>query len=198
MRNGESESQVARSKQTNSVLILETPGSSLCGTQVFSYRLNEKNIVTALQAPGASNLASFVGKPFERIFSNSELFGLLDALLRAVRRTGKICSIPFRCDTEIEKQRLLLTVIPLRGENLNCRIQSLATACRQAPIDFSKCSFLRMCSWCCRIHHPGEGWKEIEEILQRSTLTSRSADKPLTHTVCEDCAKKIEAAIDEL
>ena len=48
--------------------------------------------------------------------------------------------------------------------------------------------FLRMCSWCRRMHYHGE-WMQLEKFMQQGF------DTPTTHGICPDCLRVQKEAI---
>jgi hypothetical protein len=50
--------------------------------------------------------------------------------------------------------------------------------------------FMRVCSWCRRIHYQGE-WMALEKFMQQSF------DTPTTHGICKECLDQQKAIIDK-
>ena len=49
--------------------------------------------------------------------------------------------------------------------------------------------FMRVCSWCRRIHFHGE-WMPLEEFMRQGF------DTPTTHGICQDCLERQQAAAE--
>lgn len=49
--------------------------------------------------------------------------------------------------------------------------------------------FLRMCSWCRRMHYHGE-WMPLEEFMRKGY------DTPTTHGICPDCLRAQKEALE--
>jgi hypothetical protein len=119
-------------------------------------------------------------------------------LLQRVR-AGRPVRFQFRCDSPTCRRLMEMNV--RRGETgaVEFRARALSEEARpyQALLDSHierSGELLRACGWCKKIFVAGE-WLEIEEAVQRLRLFERPAVPPLTHGICEECYKKMMAAL---
>ena len=47
--------------------------------------------------------------------------------------------------------------------------------------------FLKICSWCKKIHIPDRGWGELEEAIGALDLFGNHSMPRMTHTICDSC-----------
>ena len=57
--------------------------------------------------------------------------------------------------------------------------------------------FLKICSWCKKIHIPGQGWGEIEAAIEPLDLFGHHSMPRMTHTICDSCYNAIKLELDQ-
>ncbi len=153
-------------------------------------------------ANGARELASsVVGTPLWAYISDRTTRHLYELILRRARERQESVRIPFRCDAPDAIREMELEIHPREDRSVEFISRTLATRPREAlplldPSASRTETFVRMCGWCKRMEHDGR-WKELEEALRDSAALGDPPLPMLTHGICDDCTKGLEAMLEE-
>jgi hypothetical protein len=125
---------------------------------------------------------------------------LWEALVGAVRTSGRPRSVPLRCDTPEWRRWILMEVVAgdaevvfhTRLERLEGRASvPLLETGALAPPTYR----IRMCSWCKRVAAPDGEWLEVEEAIARLGLFETDLRVEITHGICEPCEARVVALL---
>ena len=125
----------------------------------------------------AADLASpnIIGLSLWEFIHGEDVRKLYEDVLASVRSQKKTVSFPYRCDTELDKQYLTLTLTPFMQNNsvqFYSRIVDKIPFKTDKPVklDFGKSGILR-CSVCNRLHCQNE-WVEPEKAVNYGLLAT--------------------------
>lgn len=150
---------------------LENGGAMACSAQVLQ-----------------RNVLDFVtGGEVKMLFGN---------LLKSVREHQRTMRVPFRCDAPTRRRFMMLSVSPEEQQRLTVRTQLAQAIDRPAsdtlPEGLEARKVIQLCAWCNRIKQ-GEEWLDLEQGISHFGLFCQPDVPPLTHGICEDCVRMLEA-----
>jgi hypothetical protein len=150
------------------------------------------------QQNGAPTLASgAVERSLWDFVEGVEVAMLWGELIARVR-DGHVLSIPYRCDSGGQRRDLVMALAPLQSGG----VEFASTVSRvedRDPVGLLDAYFgdgepLRCCSWCRRFDVGG--FAEVEEAVARLGLLEQE-QRPITHTICDDCAELVSDSMRE-
>ena len=186
-----------------SVMEVETLDRFEQGLAPIAYRIDRLDRIVEVDdawrafavANDAPELAgdSIVGRPLWDFIAGSETRQLWHELLDRVR-TGVTADVSLRCDSPGRRRRLDLQLVPLQDGGVQFRA-TVAGAEDRAPVELLDSLYadgtpIRVCGWCRRVDV--DGYVEVEEAIARLGLLEQDM-RPVTHTLCPDCAATIHA-----
>lgn len=128
---------------------------------------------------------------------------LYQSIFETVARTGVPVVLPIRCDAPALRRFLELTVERPPGRSgVRVRSTLVRTEAREPLplLDRTRSlsdQILRMCSWCKVVDVAGR-WRSAEEAVATLRLFEREQLPVITHTMCPDCYRRIEALVARL
>lgn len=135
-------------------------------------------------------LWSFVSEPTSREFYR--------ILARKTRESGKLVSVPFRCDGPDCRRYMRMFIQPVAGNGLEFRSvlereekrERLALFDPQAP---RSNQVLHICAWCKRVKLTD--WTEAEYAVEQLRLFDEVHLPTLSHSICPNCEAGLESKI---
>lgn len=114
-------------------------------------------------------------------------------------REGVEISLKLRCDAPSERRLLDLAISRKSETDMQFTSRIISTKAReyQPLLDrrTPRCSnFLLTCSWCNRLHRPGDGWTEVEYNKPEPDAAGRLPR--LEYIICSDCLEKLSVLVD--
>jgi hypothetical protein len=143
--------------------------------------------------------SSVLNQPIWRFIQGQETNYIYKQIFGRVRAGKSPVKFPFRCDSADRRRFMEMQLALLPGNAIRFMAQILREEWRQ-PIDLLDASrdrtgeFLKICSWCKKIHIPGRSWGEIEAAIEALDLFGHHSMPRMTHTICDvcDCAIRLE------
>lgn len=119
-------------------------------------------------------------------------------------RAGRDLNFTYRCDSPGVRR---LMEMQMRLVNDDGSVEFSSTPLHEqprVPVDLPQAdgaadapeTLQRACGWCNRFEVDGE-WLEIEEAAARLRLLERTSPPTVTHGMCEECASRMLAELDE-
>jgi hypothetical protein len=148
---------------------------------------------------GVSQLSreAVLNQPLRGFIADRETWHLTEIIIKNIR-AGKSCApLPFRCDSPHCRRflEMELALLPQAAVEFRSRILKEEPRSRldilDPDMDRSE-DFLRICSWCKRVHVEGLGWVEAEVAVERLNLFAGARLPRLTHGICEDCLAAVQ------
>lgn len=142
-------------------------------------------------APDSLLGEAVLGRSLWEFIHDAETRHLHTVLLGKVRRSAApLFGLPFRCDAPHLRRYMRMDLIA-RGQGeveYRCSIERVeqrpAIASITAP---DGAEFLRMCSWCKKVHAGSTSWLEIEDAIAALGLFDAAALPAISHTMCDAC-----------
>lgn len=111
-------------------------------------------------------------------------------------RSGKTINVCMRCDSPTARRQIELQIAPLpdRGVAFTSQITHQEPREYVALLDVTlerAPDIVSICSWCKKVHVPGQGWFEVEEALNRLGLDDKTHLPQLANMVCYECYQRI-------
>lgn len=177
-------------------------------TRVFTYRIDECDDISYVSSEwlefatqnGAHALVEpgVLGKPLWPFIAGAQTRHLYDIMLKKIRSVRGMICVSYRCDAPHLRRYMEMVVRPwgVKGVEFSSRV--VREVPREpvpllAPTAARSDQIIRMCAWCKRIATPE--WLEIEEAIPRLQLFELSCVPQITHGVCGDCQRQVEASI---
>lgn len=140
--------------------------------------------------------AVICGRPLWDFIANAEVRHIHEALLKRVRLRQPVLSVPFRCDSPVQRRHMQMRIVRLPDNHVEFRCRTLQIENRE-PVYVhygtdEGAAALRMCSWCNRMNIGRDAWDEIENAVARLGLLADTSPAPITHTICEHCLALLE------
>lgn len=116
--------------------------------------------------------------------------------LVARARDGHTLTVPYRCDAPAQRRHLVMALAPLPSRGVQFA-STVALVEDRDPIALLSRYYgpgvpVRSCSWCRRFDVGG--YVEVEEAIVRLGLLEQD-QRPITHTICDDCAALFDASM---
>ena len=177
-------------------------------TRIFTYRVDADNAIRFVSPEwlefAVENEApqlvrpGVLGKLLWPFIAGLETQHLYDVMLKKVRAAGAVICFSYRCDAPHLRRYMEMVVGPwdAGGVEFNSRVERetprepvplLATTAARSD------QMIRMCSWCKRIATPV--WLEVEEATRQLRLFEQNCMPQITHTMCEECDRRVRAAM---
>jgi hypothetical protein len=127
-----------------------------------------------------------------RFIQGQETSYLYQQIFSQVRAGKSPVKFPFRCDSPDCRRFMEMQLSLLPGGAIEFIAHLLREEWRD-PVDIMDNSqdrsgeFLKVCSWCKKIHMPGQGWGEIEAAIVALDLFGHRPMPRMTHTICDSC-----------
>ena len=127
-----------------------------------------------------------------RFIQGQETSYLYQQIFSQVRAGKSPVKFPFRCDSPDCRRFMEMQLSLLPGGAIEFISHLLREEWRE-PLDLLDNSwdrsgeFLKVCSWCKKIHMPGQGWGEIEAAIVALDLFGHRPMPRMTHTICDSC-----------
>ncbi len=151
---------------------------------------------------GAVGAASgIVGRTLWSFIDDPTLCGLYREMV-LIARKGRPVSFGYRCDAPCFRRTFQMCISRGAGEEVEfastleseeARERVSLLDCRQPRND----QFVRMCSWCQRVH-ANSRWMPVEAAIIELGLMSSPTLPAVTHGICEDCYSKMKAEMSTL
>jgi hypothetical protein len=127
---------------------------------------------------------------------------LYEQIFDRVRAGKSPVKFPFRNDSPACRRFMEMQLALLPGRAIQF-ISHLVREERRDPVDLLDASqdrsgeFLKICSWCKKIHIPGRGWGEIEAAIGALDLFGHHSMPRMTHTICDSCYGAIKLELNQ-
>jgi hypothetical protein len=127
---------------------------------------------------------------------------LYQQIFSRVRAGKSPVKFPFRCDSPDCRRVMEMQLSLLPGNAIQFMAHILREE-RREPVDLLDTSqdrageFLKICSWCKKIHIPDRGWGEIEAAIEPLDLFGHHSMPRMTHTICDACHDAINLELDQ-
>jgi hypothetical protein len=137
-----------------------------------------------------------------RFIQGQETIYLYKQIFSRVRAGKSPVKFPFRCDSPDCRRFMEMKLSLLSGDAIQF-ISHILREERRQPVDLLDASrdrseeFLKICSWCKKIHIPGGGWEEIEAAIEPLDLFGHHSMPRMTHTICDSCYKAIREKLNQ-
>jgi len=137
-----------------------------------------------------------------RFIQGQETIYLYKQIFRRVRAGKSPVKFPFRCDSPDCRRFMEMKLSLLSGDAIEFVSHIIREEWRQ-PLDLLDASrdrseeFLKICSWCKKIHIPGRGWGEIEAAIEPLDLFGHHSMPRMTHTICDSCYDAIKLELNQ-
>ncbi len=137
-----------------------------------------------------------------RFIQGQETIYLYKQIFSRVRAGKSPVKFPFRCDSPNCRRFMEMKLSLLSGDSIQFMSHILREEWRQ-PLELLDASrdrseeFLKICSWCKKIHIPGQGWEEIEAAIEPLDLFGHHSMPRMTHTICDSCYSTIKLELDQ-
>ncbi len=146
--------------------------------------------------------AAVLNQPIWHFIQGQETVYLYKQIFGRVRAGKSPVKFPFRCDSPECRRFMEMQAYPVTGDAIQFISHILREEWRQ-PLDLLDASrdrsgeFLKICSWCKKIHIPGRGWGEIEAAIEPLDLFGHHSMPRMTHTICDSCYNAIKRELDQ-
>ena len=146
--------------------------------------------------------AAVLNQPIWRFIQGQETVYLYNQIFGRVRAGKSPVKFPFRCDSPDCRRFMEMQLTRLPGDAIQFISHILREEWRQ-PLDLLDSSrdrsgeFLKICSWCKKIHIPGRGWEEIEAAIEPLDLFGHHSMPRMTHTICDSCYDAIKGELNQ-
>jgi hypothetical protein len=155
--------------------------------------VNDAWLVFAAENTAPQLTASLVlDQPIWRFIQGQGTNYLYQQIFNRVRAGQSPVTFPFRCDAPDCRRAMEMALALLPGAAIQFAAHILREEWRD-PIDLLDASrdrsgeFVTVCSWCKKIHIPGQGWGEIEMAIAALDLFGQHTTPRMTHTICDSC-----------
>jgi hypothetical protein len=131
-----------------------------------------------------------------RFIQGPETVYLYKQIFDRVRAGQSPVKFPFRNDSPDCRRFMEMQLSLLPGNAIRFTAQILRQEWRH-PMDLLDAwrdrsgEFVKICSWCKKIHIPGQGWGEIEAAIEPLDLFGHHSMPRMTHTICDACHRAI-------
>jgi hypothetical protein len=146
--------------------------------------------------------AAVLNQPIWHFIQGQETVYLYNQIFGRVRAGESPVNFPFRCDSPDCRRFMEMKLSLLSGDAIEFISHILREEWRQ-PLDLLDASrdrsgeFLKICSWCKKIHIPGRGWEEVEAAIEPLDLFGHLSMPRMTHTICDACYEAIKGELDQ-
>ena len=146
--------------------------------------------------------AAVLNQPIWHFIQEQETVYLYKQIFGRVRAGESPVKFPFRCDSPDCRRFMEMQLTRLPGGVIQFISHILREEWRQ-PLDLLDASrdrsgeFLKICSWCKKIHIPGRGWEEIEAAIEPLDLFGHHSMPRMTHTICDPCYDAIKGELNQ-
>ncbi len=146
--------------------------------------------------------AAVLNQPIWHFIQEQETVYLYKQIFGRVRAGESPVKFPFRCDSPDCRRFMEMQLTGLPGGVIQFNSHILREEWRQ-PLDLLDASrdrsgeFLKICSWCKKIHIPGRGWEEIEAAIEPLDLFGHHSMPRMTHTICDPCYDAIKGQLNQ-
>ena len=139
--------------------------------------------------------ANFVGTLLADHIAGQPTRDLVAKLIDAVKMSGKVLTLPYRCDTPCAKRVLEMRIAPRSTWGVTIGHRQIAEQPLPEALRFQTvCTPDNLrCSFCNRIEHDGS-WVDTYKA-QKLGLLSSTSNYPISYTVCGDCDGRAQTAI---
>lgn len=152
---------------------------------------------------GAGHLSkeTVLGRNLFSFISDAETSHVYSLLFQRVRKTLRVVSVHFRCDSPGQRRRFLMEIIPRANGVIEMATRVLEIESRPDALLLDPCAMrdtrlVRVCSWCKRVEVEGHGWLEVEDAAERLCLMERETLPGITHAMCRDCFQRMHGDMD--
>lgn len=125
-------------------------------------------------------------------------------IVKRARTLMRKVELTYRCDSPEKRRFMRMEVHPMSGGQLQFRNWIVREEIRP-PLPLLTLgshqgeSLITMCSWCKRVKSPVTlAWLEPEEAVSQLQLFHYTAPPMISHGICPDCEKKVEAEVESL
>lgn len=142
-----------------------------------------------------------IGRLLWEFISDETIRALNQMLALKARRTHRVVTFPYRCDSPELLRSMEMVILPLDHEMLEFQshtvrqqsrpVQSLGRLRTRQPN-----ASLRVCSWCNKVDTGGDNWQELEWLLARRNLLDENPPPSLTHGACPICCRILKGKIE--
>ena len=151
----------------------------------------------AMQTPGGQRMdarKAVVGQPLWGFILNEGLKSLYKLLMTRVRKTGRVVTFPYRCDTPEMRRLARLQLQPVDSGRVRFVSDILETEARLAPLTLEyapHCQpLIRSCSICSHLQY-GEEWLPAEIVAEQHLGVMSENSFRVAHAVCDPCLKAV-------
>jgi hypothetical protein len=159
--------------------------------------VNDEWLAFAEENWNAEDAARVVGTSFWDHIMGLDVRELYRTLLRRLRETGGVATLPYRCDSPDTIRRFELEMRWLSGG----KIRFTSTIAEEAPREpvvlldqwqLRSNELIVMCSWCKRVRT--NGWVEPAEAVRELALFEEPPLPRISHGICPACKQATLAA----
>jgi len=165
-------------------------------------RVNDEWLAFAGENTAPPLTASLVlDQPIWGFIQGQETVYLYKQIFARLRAGKSPIKFPFRCDSPDCRRFMEMKLSLLPGDAIQFMAQILREEWRE-PVDLLDASrdrsgeFLKICSWCKKIHMPGRGWGEIEAAIEALDLFGHHSLPRMTHTICDSCYEAVRLELN--
>ncbi len=118
-------------------------------------------------------------------------------LFAHMRARGQSITLPFRCDSPLERRFMQLTMTPMVTGGIRFASYLLRTELREyqpwLDVDAPRIpGWIEMCSWCKRVRNEAAHWVAIEAAIESMQLFETVRPPQISHSICPACVAQIE------
>lgn len=152
---------------------------------------------------GAENLVNrVIGTSLWSHITNKETEHLYRDMVRKVRETQKVISVPFRCDAPRLRRYMRMKLSPMHNHGVEfCSwiersVPMAENAGAAQELSALKGELLEMCSWCKRVRVHGR-WLDIESAVESRRFFDEGIPE-ISHGICEDCMTYLSESLTKV
>lgn len=141
----------------------------------------------------AAVMDAVIGKPLDSFIAGDVTKMFVNTMLMSARTLGKTVYRPYRCDSDLTKRFMEMSIVPLENGTVEVRHRLLLeepmrdyrahTLPRPAPLGLPR---IKRCSMCNKIH-VAFSWLEIVDALNLQVLAAEQANGPWIYGLCPEC-----------
>jgi hypothetical protein len=121
-------------------------------------------------------------------------------LAQKARKSGKMISVPFRCDGPECRRFMRMVILPVRDDGLEFRSVLVREEARRRAALFDPQAprsdeLIPVCAWCKKVK--AWDWMEVEQAVEELRLFEETRLPAITHGICPECRAALELKLAE-